>query len=349
MPFSFLLMPTVHVRAVYRMLSPTGEAPYAKMKPAEVAYKVAACGMRPAFSPAVPEPLRRLVEDMWASDPAARPTVPQLRMRLSDLAAAAPALQRQWRERHAIFGAVATVPITAVAVVPLVGEAHDVAHRWADAAGIRLPRTSVSSRGGGGGGAGGYAAAGTVMAAEGSVGGSSGFARSSRGAAAGGAGWPVYQSVSVGYRSDATAHAYDGGAPSATGHHTGGGGGGNVGGGSYVTSGGHTSTTGGTSNLMMAAGGAAASSGLRSAVGGFGGFGDVSNHGNSSHALVGSSRLHSAVVAAAPYHHAQFAAANRSNSNHSGGGVAGGGGGGYHGRMTVAQYGRKDSRALDPL
>ncbi|KAG2442110.1 hypothetical protein HYH02_009599 [Chlamydomonas schloesseri] len=317
---------------MYRMLSPTGEAPYAKMKPAEVAYKVAACGMRPAFSPAVPEPLRRLVEDMWASDPAVRPTVPQLLARLSDLAAAAPALQRQWRERHAIFGAVATVPITAVAVVQLRGEANDIAHRWAEAAGIRLPRTSlsVSSRGGGGG----YAAAG--LAADGSMG-SSGFTRTSRGGGGGcGGSWAMYQSGSVAYRSGATAHGFnDGAASGVTGQHTG-----NM---SIHESGGHAHTTGGMSNLINGGGGG----GGASAVGGFGGFGDASNHGNSSHALVGSSRTHNAVVAAAPYHHAQFAAANRSNSMHSG--TGGGGGGGYHGHMAVTQYGRKDSHVLDPF
>ncbi|EFJ47145.1 hypothetical protein VOLCADRAFT_61650, partial [Volvox carteri f. nagariensis] len=70
---------------LWRMLSPTGEQPYGKLRPAEVAYKVVACGMRPAFSPAVPEPLRRLVEDCWQSDPAARPTITLVLQRLTEL------------------------------------------------------------------------------------------------------------------------------------------------------------------------------------------------------------------------------------------------------------------------
>ncbi|KAG2496394.1 hypothetical protein HYH03_005621 [Edaphochlamys debaryana] len=133
---------------IWRMLSPIGEAPHAKLSPAETAYKVAACGMRPSFSPAVPEPLKRLVEDCWASDPAQRPTVQQILQRLAELQASAPSLQRQWRERHALFGAVATVPITAVATPPLRGDLNELATRWADSAGIRLPRTSLSSFGG---------------------------------------------------------------------------------------------------------------------------------------------------------------------------------------------------------
>ncbi len=61
------------------MLSPDGEAPYAKLHPAEAAYKVTACGMRPPLPPALPDPLRRLVEDCWQGDPTARPNMQQVR------------------------------------------------------------------------------------------------------------------------------------------------------------------------------------------------------------------------------------------------------------------------------
>ncbi|GFR51439.1 hypothetical protein Agub_g13732 [Astrephomene gubernaculifera] len=167
---------------LWRMLSSTGEAPYGKLQPAEVSYKVVACGMRPAFSPAVPEPLRRLVEDCWQSDPAARPTVPQVLQRLTELQAQAPLLQRQWRERHALFGAVSTVPISAVAVLPLHGEQNDVAARWAEAAGIRLLRTSASFGGGGGavgGGGGGSSASATTSFRGGEGSGHTSFVRAS--------------------------------------------------------------------------------------------------------------------------------------------------------------------------
>lgn len=70
--------------AVWRMLSPDGEAPYARLHPAEAAYKVTACGMRPALPPALPDPLRRLVEDCWQSDPTARPNMQQVRGAGSD-------------------------------------------------------------------------------------------------------------------------------------------------------------------------------------------------------------------------------------------------------------------------
>ncbi|GLI67113.1 hypothetical protein VaNZ11_011321 [Volvox africanus] len=145
---------------MWRMLSATGEAPYAKLRPAEVAYKVVVCGMRPSFSPAVPEVLRRLVEDCWLSDPAARPTVQQVIQRVSELQANAVVLQNQWRERHALFGLVSTVPISAVAVLPLQGEQNEVAARWADAAGIKLLRNSTSL-----GGASATAAAAAAIAA----------------------------------------------------------------------------------------------------------------------------------------------------------------------------------------
>ncbi|KXZ53743.1 hypothetical protein GPECTOR_6g660 [Gonium pectorale] len=136
---------------MWRMLSPSGEAPYSKLLPAEVAYKVVACGMRPAFSPVIPEQLRRLVEDCWQSDPAARPSVQQLLSRLADLQPHAAALQRQWRERQTLFGAVATMPISAVAVLPLRGEHNEIAARWAEVAGIRLQRSNSLSWGGAGG------------------------------------------------------------------------------------------------------------------------------------------------------------------------------------------------------
>lgn len=144
---------TALLPAVWRMLSSTGEAPYGKLRPAEVAYKVVACGMRPSFSPTVPEPLRRLVEDCWKSDPSSRPTVQQVLQRLTELQTCSTALQDQWRERHILFGAVSTVPISAVAILQLRGDQNEVTVRWAEAAGIRLLRTSTSFGGSGSGSA----------------------------------------------------------------------------------------------------------------------------------------------------------------------------------------------------
>ncbi|GIL84915.1 hypothetical protein Vretifemale_13488, partial [Volvox reticuliferus] len=151
---------------MWRMLSATGEAPYAKLRPTEVAYKVVVCGMRPSFSPAVPEPLRRLVEDCWLSDPAARPTVHQVLQRISELQASASVLQNQWRERHTLFGLVSTVPISAVAVLPLRGEQNEVAARWAESAGIKVLRNSTSFGGGGAASAAAAAAAAAVGRTE---------------------------------------------------------------------------------------------------------------------------------------------------------------------------------------
>ncbi|GIL61019.1 hypothetical protein Vafri_15442 [Volvox africanus] len=123
---------------LWRMLSTTGEAPYSNHRAVEVAYKVVGCGMRPSLPPAVPEPLRCLVEECWQSDPEARPTAYEVLQRVTELQVHAEELQNHWRERHSLFRAVVAVPVSAVAMLPMLREQHEMVERWAEAAGIEL-------------------------------------------------------------------------------------------------------------------------------------------------------------------------------------------------------------------
>ncbi|GLI68510.1 hypothetical protein VaNZ11_012954, partial [Volvox africanus] len=82
---------------LWRMLSTTGEAPYSNHPAVEVAYKVVGCGMRPSLPPAVPEPLRCLVEECWQSNPDARPTAYDVFQRVMELQVHAEELQNNWR------------------------------------------------------------------------------------------------------------------------------------------------------------------------------------------------------------------------------------------------------------
>ncbi len=63
--------------------------------------------------------------------------------RLGELQSNCDSLERHWRERAALFGAVSTVPISAVAALPLRGDQHDTAMGWAEFAGMRLPRSNM--------------------------------------------------------------------------------------------------------------------------------------------------------------------------------------------------------------